>query len=103
MKFDLENDFLPVGSIVSLRFNRNKFMIMGYGTIDGETKEVYDYVAVQYPVGLISLDNVVMVNRPFVKKIYHTGYVSEEYNNFSKAVKEAMEKRKNTPEKEESN
>ena len=93
MKFDLEKDFLPVGSVVSIRFNPNKFMIMGFCTIDGNTKKVYDYSAVLYPTGLEDLDNVVMFNRDVVKKIHHLGYITDEHNDFKKVIEDAIKKK----------
>lgn len=94
MKFDLEKDFLPVGSVVSIRFNPNKFMIMGFCTIDGNTKKVYDYSAVLYPVGLVSLDDVVMFNRDVVKKIHHLGYINEEEKELKKTLEDAIKNKK---------
>lgn len=94
MKFDLEKDFLPVGSIVSIRFNPNKFMILGFCTIEGNTKKMYDYCAVLYPVGLGSLDNVFMFNKEIVKKVYHLGYIDKEEKKFKNELEKAIKEKK---------
>ena len=88
MKFDLENDFLPVGSIVSIRFSVEKFMIMGFCTIDANTQKMYDYCAVLYPFGLENLDKVIMFNRDVVKKIHHLGYSDDEEKEFRKKIQQ---------------
>lgn len=96
MKFDLEKEFLPVGSVVSIRFNTNKFMIMGFCTVEGNTKKIYDYCAVLYPSGLENLDDVVMFNRDIVKKVHHLGYINDEEKEFKKALQDAIENKKYT-------
>jgi len=90
MKIDLEENFLPVGSIVSIRFSKEKYMIIGFCTIDGKTKKVYDYSAVRYPVGFESLDNVCMFNRMVVKKVYHLGYINDEHCDYIKKIEEVL-------------
>lgn len=90
MKIDLEKDFLPVGSIVSIRFSKEKYMIMGFCTIDAKTKKVYDYSAVRYPVGFESLDNVCMFNRLVVKKVHHLGYINYEHSSYIKKIEEVL-------------
>ena len=92
--FDLEKDFLPVGSIVSIRFNTNKFMIMGFCTFDGNTNEIYDYSAVPYPEGLIDLDDVCMFNRAIVKKVFHLGFIDDDEKKFKQALNEAIARQK---------
>ena len=95
MKFDLKNDFLPVGTVVSIRFNPNKFMIMGFCTIEGNTKKMYDYCAVLYPSGFTSIDETFMFNRDIVKKVHHLGYVTEEEKEFKKLLEDALKKKNN--------
>ena len=94
MQFNLEKDFLPVGSVVSIRFNQNKFMIMGFCTIESNTKKIYDYCAVVYPNGLQTLDNVVMFNKDIVKKIHHLGYITEEEKECKKILDETIKNKK---------
>ena len=90
VNFNLEKDLLPVGSVVSIRFNSKKFMIMGYGPIDKENNKIYDYCAVIYPIGLLSLNDVTLISRDFIKKVHHIGYITDEYKSFMPHVEEAL-------------
>ncbi len=94
MSFDLENDWLPVGSVVSIRFNENKFMIIGYSPINSKTKKPYDYYAVVYPYGFSSHQETIVFNKEVVKKIYHIGYMTDDYNSYIKMVDDELKKYK---------
>lgn len=86
------NNLLPVGTIVSLRFNKGKFMIIGFCTKEGNSGKVYDYSAVVYPTGLYSFDEVVMFNREYIKKVYYMGYQSDEDVAFKAEIEKKINK-----------
>ena len=90
--FNYETEYLPIGTIVSVRFNTNKFMIIGYCTLEGNTKKMYDYSAVVYPFGLENFDNIIMFNKDIIKKVYHMGYTSLEHNDLNEKIKIAKKK-----------
>ena len=94
IKFDIEKEFLPVGSVVSVRFNTNKFMIVGFCTVAGDSKKMYDYSAVAYPLGLMDFDNVTMFNKEIIKKVHYLGYSDEEEKEFKKTLAEAIKNKK---------
>ena len=94
MVIDYMKDILPVGSVVSIRFSKEKYMIIGFCTIDEETKKIYDYSAVRYPIGFESLNNINMFNKEVIKKIYHFGFFNDEHKEYEKKIKEALENKK---------
>ncbi len=94
MNYDMNKDLLPIGSIVKIRFSKMEFMIFGYYIKDKESEEVYDYVAITYPWGLLNLNDMAVFDRDLVKKVIHMGYVNEEEIKFKKELKEDKEKGK---------
>ncbi len=94
MEYDLEKDFLPVGTIVKIRLNKELFMITGFCTVDGKTNEVYDYLLVMYPFGYYSPDNVMMVNKNLIKRVIKLGYISDEEKKFKEELNRSIKENK---------
>ena len=90
----MTDELLPVGSIVRIRFSKLKYMIVGYYVNDIETKERYDYVAVNYPIGLLSVDDVAGFSADYVKKVLHRGLETENSKKFLTDLKREVEKAK---------
>ena len=88
----MTDELLPVGSIVKIRFSKNKYMIMGYYVNDLEKQEKYDYVAVEYPIGLLSLNDVAGFSADYVKQVLHKGFETEESKEFLTKLKEEISK-----------
>jgi hypothetical protein len=88
------NELLPVGSLVKIRFSKEKYMIMGYYVNDQEKKENYEYVAVTYPLGLLTLNDVAGFDGNMIKQVIHKGYETEESKSFLKELKEEVEELK---------
>ena len=87
---DLSKEYLPIGSVVSVRFNIHKFMIIGFCTLEGNTNKMYDYCAVVYPFGLENFDNVIMFNKEIIKKIHHLGYSDEAHKQLNVKIEQAI-------------
>lgn len=94
MNYDINKDLLPIGTIVKVRFSKMDFMIFGYYIKDNAKDDVYDYVALTYPWGLLNLNDMAVFDRDLVKKVVHMGYVNKEEINFKKELKEEKEKGK---------
>lgn len=88
----MTDELLPVGSIVKIRFSKKKYMIMGYYVSNPENKEIYDYVAVEYPIGLLSINDVAGFPADYVKHVIHKGYENEEGKEFLTKLKEEIAK-----------
>lgn len=87
----MNNEFLPIGSIVILNGGAKKLMINGYGGISSDTpNKIYDYTGVLYPEGQLKYDNVYLFNKSDIAKVYFKGYVDDEgkayINNFEKII-----------------
>lgn len=84
-------EFLPLGSIVIVRGNTKKLMIIsrGLAVSQDEGMRYYDYGACLYPEGLMG-DKVVYFNHEAVQKTVHEGYADEDdglmLDNLSKAL-----------------
>ena len=91
MEYDMNKDLLPVGTIVKIRLSKQEYMIMGFYIKNPDSDKVYDYSAVIYPEGLMSLDDVVVFDRDYIKKVVHLGYVDDEEIKFKKEINELAE------------
>ena len=90
----MTEELLPVGSIVKIRFSKLKYMIIGYYTSDVNTKEKYDYVAVDYPIGLITMNDVAGFPMKNVKEVIHKGLETEDSKKFLTDLKREVDKAK---------
>lgn len=92
MEYDINKDLLPLGSVIQVRFNSDKFIIIGFypkNTKDGKT---YDYALVRYPEGLVDLDDSIVANRDLVKRVIHMGYISEAEKKFKEDLQKEANK-----------
>lgn len=72
-------DFLPLGSVVSLKGNDKTLMIIGRALVhqtDEGGKEYFDYSLCLYPEGLIG-DTVVFTNHDCIQTVHFEGYRDE--------------------------
>ena len=71
------NSFLPVGSVISLKNNNRKYIVLGYFPITAEEK-IYDYLCFNYPNGLKDKE-IKYVEDDEIDIVYFIGYQSK-YN-----------------------
>lgn len=75
----MEEEILSLGSIVYLKNNHNKLMVISRGAIynkEGE-ESYFDYLACNYPRGLEN-DRAVFFNNEDIDQILYYGYNDEE-------------------------
>ena len=77
-----EFDKLPIGTLIKIRFNTGKLLIVGYRPIDSTTKKEYDYLTVDYPYGFVGKEEYTLVNADYIKSVIKMGYVSPESTSF---------------------
>ncbi|MBO5387811.1 MAG: DUF4176 domain-containing protein [Lachnospiraceae bacterium] len=68
-------DFLPLGSVVIVKGNIKKIVIVARGLIikvNGQMR-LFDYGGVLYPEGMLS-DEIVYFNHKDIKNVVHTGF-----------------------------
>ena len=71
-------EYLPIGTVVTLVGGEKKIMIYGRKQIQSGTNKKWDYVACLYPEGNISEKYTVFFNKTEIEKVYFVGYVDEE-------------------------
>lgn len=72
------DDLLPIGSVVEVFGVDKKLMIYGRMQIQGQTGEVWDYVACGYPQGNVSSAQNVFFDREQVRNVIFRGYEDQE-------------------------
>jgi hypothetical protein len=87
-------DFLPLGSVVVLRGNEKKMLIVGRALVfdkDDGTKEYYDYTFVPYPEGLIR-DVVIYSNHDCIERVEFEGYRDDDDAKIIETLQEVLPK-----------
>ena len=88
--------YLPIGTVVMLKWGKKRAMIIGFCCSDNkDTTKVYDYSGCLYPEGTISSDKVLLFNHDQIDKIYHLGLVDEEEKEFKSKLQEFLAKKDN--------
>lgn len=97
--FDLESDYLPLGSVVTLDDGCDpaiERIIIARRPVYLASEEVYDYAAVVWPIGFISdvggspLENEVhLFNSDAISEIRHVGYSGSLEQEASRSLKES--------------
>lgn len=71
---------LPLGSVVSLK-NGNEVVIIGYMT-ENARGELYDYIAVPYPSGMVKGVELILVNTDAISNVIYDGYHDASVDDF---------------------
>lgn len=73
-----EITFLPLGSIVSLKKETSKIMIIGFAPmIKNDITKRWDYLGCPYPTGVMTTEQSIVFNKGDIDKIFHKGYVDK--------------------------
>ena len=81
--------YLPLGSIVLLKGEDKRFMITGFAL--KSKNEIYDYSGCLYPEGIMFSDSTILFNHNEIEKVFHTGYVNDEWNDFNKKINKIVQ------------
>lgn len=80
----MQDKYLPIGTVCTVKGNTNKIMIVGYLPVDyNGNLNVYDYRGCVYPNGLFASSNSISFNHQDIEKIDYIGYVSELHSNLN--------------------
>ena len=73
------NEFLPIGTVVSIKNSDKDLMILGYKMTDEASvdKVEYDYLGCIASIGIKSLSSYLFFNRDQIEKIVSYGYKDE--------------------------
>ncbi len=66
-------EYLPLGSVVTLKEGEKKLMICGRVQREVHSRIIYDYCACLYPEGLIDSKSVYLFNQEDIAYIYYVG------------------------------
>ena len=82
----MEENLLPIGSVVKLKGGQKRLMITGFLQVEQEEnkKNVWDYSGCLYPAGMITSENNYVFNHSQIEEVYFTGLVDEEEEEFKK-------------------
>lgn len=94
---EIEERFLPIGTVVLLKGGKKELMIQGYcitptgdvynksGKIDAKG-EMYDYGACLYPEGMINSEQLFAFNHDQIERICFKGYETDNQKQLSKIL-----------------
>lgn len=75
----MNDKLLAIGTIVKLkRLEAFRMMILGYYPIDEDTQQMYEYLAVIYPQGILNDESLFLIHSSDIEEIIFQGYSDEE-------------------------
>lgn len=85
----MDDTLLAIGTIVKLKnIDAVDMMILGYYPIDKDMNEMYEYLAVIYPQGILNENSFFLLNSTDIAEVVYQGYADEE----SKLLREMIPK-----------
>lgn len=89
---DINNKFLPIGSICTVNGYNKKIMITGYYSIEytGNVK-MFDYSGCDYPEGLLLSNKKCSFNHSEILLIDYLGFINEDYNKLNEILNSQKE------------
>lgn len=99
MKLNTE-EYLPIGSVVSLKKGTKKIMIIGFLAGCINNKQMYDYAACLFPEGMVASDKTLFFNHEQIEKVYFLGYNNLEASDYRKTLNDIIvgKEQENNPE-----
>lgn len=91
MNEQIQEKYLPIGTVVMLKGGEKRVMITGFCIVTEEDKnKMYDYLGCIYPEGALDPKQGLMFNHDQIDKIYHMGLIDDEEQEFKKKLKELI-------------
>lgn len=88
----LEQQLLPIGSVVKFKEWDQTLMIYGRMQNDSKTLKRWDYVACFYPHGNLTKDSNIFFNHQDISEVVFTGYINDDEIAFRDALIKGIEK-----------
>lgn len=73
-------NLFPIGTIVTVK-NANKSMMI-IGILPENEGKRYDYIAVLFPEGYLTSEQIYLFNQEDIEKVHYLGYMNIEYQEF---------------------
>ena len=81
-------ELLPIGSVVLVKEANKRMMIIGLLQVsDGQT---FDYMAVLYPEGYLSDEQLYLFNHEDIEELNFVGYIDSEHQLFRNELEELL-------------
>lgn len=88
----MNNELLPIGSVVLIGNSKKKVMIVGVCQKGGQDlNAIWDYTGVIFPEGYLDSEKMFLFNREQITRVYALGYQDEEQIAFKKKAEETIE------------
>ena len=91
----MNNNLLPLGTVVLLKNATKKLFIAGYGVNDNETKKLFDYIGYSYPEGFIDPKLNFVFNKEDIDKVVYEGYKDKEFDAVDKNITKYINDKRN--------
>ncbi|MEI3604354.1 DUF4176 domain-containing protein [Pseudogracilibacillus sp. SE30717A] len=82
--------YLPVGSVVGLKNDSRRLLIIGRQLYSETNHVIRDFAALEYPNGFVnSKEKFILFDRKDIEVVYHYGYVDEKERELDRLLYEA--------------
>lgn len=89
----MNQELLPVGSVVQLADSTALVMIAGYLPMSGEQRDtLWDYSGFRFPIGYTDDEDIYYFNHEQIETVYAYGYRDVESDIFMSRLRSALEK-----------
>ena len=89
---NVEEKYLPIGTVVKLKGNTKRLMISGFCSArNSQRDKIYDYSGCKYPEGFLVSNQVYLFNHEDIEQIYYLGLIDEEEEKFKIELKKQFE------------
>lgn len=86
---EIEEKYLPIGTVVMLKNGKKRVMISGFCAIkDKNTNKVWDYSGCLFPEGFFDSSIIFLFDHDQIEKVYHLGFMDDEESKFKGMLKE---------------
>ena len=81
----MEEKYLPIGSVVTVKGLNKKVMIIGYYSLEYQNSvKIYDYVGCNYPEGMLMKNNMFSFNHSDITNCDFVGFKDTSYETLNK-------------------
>lgn len=88
----MNNKYLPIGTVCTLKGNNKKIMVISYFSIEyNGNVTMYDYKGCVYPEGLLLPSQVISFNHDQIENIDFLGFKNDQYEVFNNALNRNIE------------
>lgn len=85
-----EKHYLPVGSVVGLKNDARRLLIIGRQLYSQTNEIIRDFAALEYPDGFVdSKEKFILFDQTDIAVVYHYGYVDDQEMKLDKLLYEA--------------